>query len=66
MNKKYINIGEENLNINQFINKIKNYDLELTRKEIFDVINNAQENNPSDIPAILNVVKNTYHLRIAF
>ena len=66
MDKSYINIGDEKMNLRQFINKVKNYDLELTRNDVFKVINVAEENNPSDIPVILDVIRNTYHLSIAY
>ena len=66
MSRNYISVGQENMNISQFVYKVKNYDVELTRKDIIDVVNNAQKNNPSDVPTILDVIKNTYHLSIAF
>jgi len=63
--KHYINLGKEKLDVNQFITKVKNYDVELTRNEIIDVINNAEKNSPSDVPTILSAIKNTYHINMA-
>ena len=61
----YITFGEEKLNIKQFIDKILNYDIELTRQEIISVIKTAETFSPSDVPLILNTVKHAYHINMA-
>lgn len=66
MKENYIHIGKENMSIKQFINKVQNYDVELTRGEIIKVINEAEENNPADVLTILNTIKQTYHINMAF
>ncbi|PKL39793.1 MAG: hypothetical protein CVV44_06110 [Spirochaetae bacterium HGW-Spirochaetae-1] len=65
MNQAYIRIGEETLNLAQFITKVKNYDVELTRGEILSVIRTAQELSPADVSQILNTVKQTYHVNMS-
>ena len=60
----YITYGEEKFNIKQFIDKVMNYDIELTRQEIIDVLKNAESFSPSDIPAILNTVKHVYNINM--
>ena len=61
----YITFGEEKLNIKQFIDKILNYDIELTRQEVINVIKTAETFSPSDVPLILNTVKHAYHINMA-
>ena len=61
----YITFGEEKLSIKQFIDKILNYDIELTRQEIINVIKTAETFSPSDVPLILNTVKHAYHINMA-
>ena len=64
-NMAYITCGDEKLNIRQFIDKILNYDIELTRQDIINVIRTAESFSPSDIPVILDTVKHAYHINIA-
>ena len=61
----YITFGEEKFNIRQFIDKILNYDIELTRQEIINVIKTAETFSPSDVPLILDTVKHAYHINMA-
>jgi len=61
----YITFGQEKFNIRQFINKILNYDIELTRQEIINVIKTAESFSPSDVPLILDTVKHAYHINMA-
>jgi len=61
----YIPFGSEKFNIRQFIDKVMNYDIELTRQEIINVIKAAEAFSPSDIPAILDTVKHAYHINMA-
>jgi len=63
--KQYIKCGEATLDVKEFIDKVQNYDIEPTRKDIIDAIKKAEEYSPADITAILSAVKNTYHLRMA-
>jgi hypothetical protein len=61
----YITFGEEKLNIRQFIDKILNYDIELNRQEIINVIKTAETFSPSDVPLILDTVKHAYQINMA-
>jgi len=65
MSNTYINLGTENIDLSQFKNKVKNYDIELTRKDVLHVISEAKENSPSDIPEILGTIKDAYGISIA-
>jgi uncharacterized protein YfkK (UPF0435 family) len=61
----YITYGDEKFNIKQFIDKIMNYDIELTRQDIINVIKTAESFSPSDVPVILDTVKHAYHINMA-
>jgi len=66
MRGNIITIGDQQLDFNQFCEKIEKYDIELTRGEVINILNETKERNPALVPAILNVVKNRYHLNLAF
>lgn len=66
MRGNIITIGEQKLEFNKFCEKIEKYDLELTRGDVISIIKETNEKNPSLVPAILNVIKNTYHINLAF
>jgi len=63
--KNYINLGEKKIDVKQFISKMKNYDIELTRKDILNVIGSAKENNPEVVSSIVNAVSSVYHINMA-
>ncbi|MCP4135601.1 MAG: hypothetical protein GY754_31825 [bacterium] len=65
MLQNYISVGGEAMNLNQFITKVRNYDVELTRLDVLNVIDTAKENCPADVPEILDVIKTTYNISIA-
>ncbi len=66
MRGNIITIRNQKLEFNQFCEKVEKYDLELTRGDVINIIKETGEKNPSLIPAILNVIKNTYHINLAF
>ena len=66
MRGNIITFGNQQMDFNQFCDKIEKYDLELTRGEVISILKDTKGRNPSLIPAILNVVKNTYHINLAF
>lgn len=42
------------------------YDVPLTRSEILGMLGNIRKENPSIIPALLNAVKRTYRINLAY
>jgi len=66
MRGNIITIGEQQMDFNQFCEKIERYDIELTRGEVISILRETKERNPGLVPAILNVVKNRYHINLAF
>lgn len=66
MRGNIITFQNQQMDFNQFCDKIEKYDLELTRGEVIGILKDTKDRNPSLIPAILNVVKNTYHINLAF
>jgi len=66
MRGNIITFGNQQMDFNQFCEKVEKYDLELTRGDVISILKDTKDKNPSLIPAILNVVKNTYHLKLAF
>jgi hypothetical protein len=54
------------MSVKELLSKIENYDIELTRKEVYDIIERANATNPNDIPVILDTVRKAYHLNITF
>lgn len=66
MRGNIITLGDQKLDFNQFCEKVEKYDIELTRADIISILNETKEKNPSLVPAILNVVRNTYHINLAF
>ncbi len=66
MRGNIITIGDNHFDFNQFCEKIESYDIELTRSDIISLLDDIKEYNPSLVPAILNVVKKSYHLNLAY
>jgi hypothetical protein len=66
MRGNIITFANKQMDFNQFCEKIEKYDLELTRSDILGILKDTKDRNPSLVPAILNVVKNTYHVKLAF
>lgn len=66
MRGNIITLGNKKLNFSQFCEKVETYELELTRGDLVGVLNESKTKNPALIPAILNVVKNTYHINMNF
>jgi len=66
MRGNIITLGDNQLDFNQFCDKIEKYDIELTRGDIMSILKETKENNPALVPAILNVIKKRYHLNLAF
>jgi len=64
MRGNIITFGDQKMNFDQFCAKVEGYDLELTRSDIVEIIKDTEDKNPSLIPALLNVVKNTYHINM--
>jgi len=66
MRGNVITLGNKKLLFNQLCEKIENYELELSRGDILTILKESEVKNPALIPAILNVVKNTYHINMKF
>lgn len=66
MRGNIITFGNQKLDFNQFCDKVEKYDIELSRADLISILNETTEKNPSLVPAILNVVRNTYHINFAF
>ncbi|HPS56988.1 MAG TPA: hypothetical protein PK514_02690 [Spirochaetota bacterium] len=66
MRGNIITLGNQKLDFSQFCAKVEKYDIELTRADVISILNETKEKNPSLLPAILNVIKNTYHINLAF
>lgn len=66
MRGNIITFGNQKMDFNQFCDKVEKYDIELTRADLIGILKDTKEKNPSLVPAILNVVKNTYHINLAF
>lgn len=66
MRGNIITFGDHQMDFNQFCEKIERYDIELTRGDLVSIIAETKEKNPALVPAILNVVKNRYHINLAF
>ncbi len=65
MNNPYIKVADEQMNLDEFLLKLRNYDLELSRNEILDVIEAAEKINPHDATTIIETVKETYRINMA-
>ncbi len=65
MDKLYFNFNEEKLSSTDLIKKIKSYDIELTRKDVLDVIGTLKQNNHPDAASMIDTVNNTYHINMA-
>lgn len=65
MRGNIITFGTEQMDFNQFCDKIERYDIELTRGDLISILKETEEKNPALVPAILNVVKNRYHINLA-
>lgn len=66
MRGNIITFGNQKLDFPQFCEKVEKYDIELTRGDVISILNETKDKNPSLVPAILNVIKNTYHINLAF
>ncbi|HQO39760.1 MAG TPA: hypothetical protein PK986_04755 [Spirochaetota bacterium] len=66
MRGNIITFGNQKLDFPQFCEKVEKYDIELTRGDVISILKETREKNPSLVPAILNVIKNTYHINLAF
>jgi len=66
MRGNIITFANQKMDLNQFCEKVEKYDLELTRADVLEILKDTESKNPSLIPAILNVVKNTYHLSLSY
>jgi hypothetical protein len=66
MRGNIITFGDQQMDFNQFCEKIEKYDIELTRGDVISILKDTNERNPSLIPAILNVIKNRYHINLAY
>lgn len=66
MRGNIITFGDQQMDFNRFCEKIEKYDIELTRGDVINILSETRKNNPALIPAILNVVKNRYHINIAY
>jgi hypothetical protein len=66
MRGNIITFGNQQMDFNQFCDKIEKYDIELTRGDVISILKETKERNPALVPAILNVVKNRYHINLAF
>ncbi|HPA73840.1 MAG TPA: hypothetical protein PKY31_16330 [Spirochaetota bacterium] len=44
----------------------EHYDVPLTRSEILNMLGDARNENPSFVPALLNAVKRTYRINLAY
>ena len=66
MRGNIITLGDQQMDFNRFCEKIEKYDIELTRGDVINILSETKKNNPALIPAILNVVKNRYHINIAY
>ena len=65
MNNPYITVADEKMNLDEFLLKLRNYDFELCRDEILDVIEAAEKVSPQDVPTIISTVKETYRINMA-
>ncbi len=65
MRGNIITFENHKMDFDNFCERIEDYDLELTRGEIMGVLEETETKNPSLIPALLNVVKNTYHINMS-
>ncbi len=65
MRGNIITFGDQQMDFNHFCEKIEKYDIELTRGDLISIISETKEKNPALVPAILNVVKNRYHINLA-
>ena len=66
MRDNIITLGNKKLHFSQFCEKIESYELELTRGDLLGILQESKTKNPTLIPAILNVVKSTYHINLKF
>lgn len=65
MRGNIITFANQQMDLNQFCEKIEKYDIELTRGDVIGILKETKEKNPALVPAILNVIKNRYHLNLA-
>ena len=48
------------------LSECDHYDIVLTRVEIMNMLNDIKSENPTNIPLILNGIKKTYKINLAF
>ena len=58
-------INKEICGRNKAVN-CEHYDVALTRGEILSMLGDVKKENPSIIPALLNAVKKTYRINLAY
>ncbi len=66
MRGNIVTFGNQKMEFEQFCDRIEKYDIELTRGDIVNILKDTEEKNPTLIPAILSVIKNTYHLNLVY
>ncbi len=64
MRGNIITFGNQKMEFDKFCERVQGYELELTRGDIINILKETEDKNPSLIPALLNVVKNTYHINM--
>ncbi len=62
MTNSNVKIGNMEIDVNQLADKIKNYDIELTRTDVINVINETSDMAHSE--TILDAVKDAYHINM--
>lgn len=48
------------------LNRCEHYDIVLSRREIIHMLSDAKEKNPTFIPNLLNAIKRTYKINLAY
>jgi hypothetical protein len=66
MRTNTITLRNEQIEFSQFRNKFEKSDIDLTRSEVLNILEETKSKNPSLVPAILNMVKNRYHISLLF
>ncbi len=65
MRGNIITFGNRKMDFDHFCQEVEGYDLELTRGDILGLLEETETKNPALIPALLNVIKNTYHINMS-
>jgi hypothetical protein len=66
MTTNTITLRNEPIEFSQLRNKFEKSDIELTRGEVISILEETKTKNPALVPAILNMVKNKYHISMQF